>query len=175
MRNAIKSRITSLALAAFVLVVSSMSCSKKPGTVIEDKPMLFDFERVIREEQSPKRVASLKAVQLGRKEAMNSRFERAAQEFSRALEIDPENPYAYYYFGDVRSKVQRFDEAIQLYEQAANYFAKEPEWKSQSLTLKGEIHEHLKEYEEAKGLYETALKVFPKNPRAKQGALRLKE
>lgn len=158
----------------FTVVILGLSgCVSTRHAPAKDPNVLLD--KVIEEEKDPRRVASLKMVDLGRKEIQNLRYERAAQEFTKAIEVDAENPYAYYFFAEARSKVQRFEEAIQLYDQAANFFSKDAYWKSQSLTLKGEIHEHLQNYPLAKKSYEAALKIYSNNSRAKQGTLRLKK
>ncbi|MCB0308819.1 MAG: tetratricopeptide repeat protein [Bdellovibrionales bacterium] len=161
--------VKSLTLMGFLFIIASCA-SKAPSSLTQT----LLFEDAVKTESNPKRLASHQAVIQGRKEALHYRYERAAQEFSKAIEIDPENPYAYFYFAEVRSKVQRFEEAVELYSQAANYFTNNPKWKSQALTLRGEILESMTDYEKAKQSYQLALKVFSGNVRAKQGIVRLK-
>jgi len=146
---------------------------KAPGTADPLVTTVNSFDKVIHEEKDTKRLASLRIVEAGRKELQNLRFERAAQEFTKAIELDSQNPYAYYFFAEARTKSQRFLEAIDLYDQSVGYFTTESTWKSQALTLKGEIQESLKNYAQAKQSFDQALKVYSKNNRAKQGIARL--
>lgn len=158
--------------AYWVMLCLMMACVKHSvAPISQDPPLLYD--QAMAAESNPKKIASNKNVSLGIKELQNMRYERAAQEFSRALEIDPENPFAYYYLAETRTKVDRFEEAIELYSQSANYFYTEPQWKAQALSLRGEIYEYLKEYDKAKQSFNSALKVWPKQSRAKQGLKRL--
>ena len=56
---------------------------------------------------------------LSRPDADPKTFERAKQEFQKELEIDPKNAGAHYVLGELASKEQNWDEAIQQFSQAA--------------------------------------------------------
>ena len=131
------------------------------------------FEQAVTKERDPKRLASLRLVETGKRELQNFRLERAAQEFTRAIEIDAANPYAYFYFAQTRIRGQRMAEAVDLLDQAVARFDRDAPWKSEALTLRGEVLESMKEYARAKVSFQDAVKVHAKNTRAKQGLARL--
>jgi tetratricopeptide (TPR) repeat protein len=56
---------------------------------------------------------------LSRPDADPKAFERAKQEFQKELEIDPKNAGAHYVLGELASKEQNWDEAIQQFSEAA--------------------------------------------------------
>lgn len=152
-------------ICALVLLTA---CAPRP-TLVGPPP----FEKAIQKETDPKRLASLRIVEAGKKELQNMRLERAAQEFSKAIEIDATNPYAYFYFAQARIRGQRMPEAVDLLDQAVTRFGKDDRWKSEALAVRGEVLESMKEYPRAKASFQEAVKASPGNGRAHQGLGRL--
>jgi tetratricopeptide (TPR) repeat protein len=126
-------------------------------------------------ETQPRRAASLRVVEQARGELSKSMYERAAQKLARAIEIDPSNPYAYFYLGVVRLRVNRFEEAGELFLRSSNLFVNLEPWRAEALAYRGECFERLTRPEEARRAFEAALAVDSSNPRAHDGLSRLSE
>lgn len=155
-----------------ILVLFLAACvSQKPAPLPEMAPMA-DLAKA---ELEPRRAASLRLVEQGQKDLTGSRFERAAQSFSKAIEVDPGNPYAYFYLGMARFRVSRFEEAAELFLRGANLFGDLDAWKGEALAYRGESLECSGRLEEARRSFRAALDVDASNVRAQEGEARLSE
>jgi tetratricopeptide (TPR) repeat protein len=124
-------------------------------------------------EVSPRRAASLRLVEEGRRDLQSSLFERGAQKFAKALEVDPGNPHAYFFLGLARFRVNRFEEAAELFSRAGNLFADSGTWKAEAMAYRGESLEKSGRIEDGRKEFEEALRIDPLNVRAAKGFERL--
>jgi len=114
----------------------------------------------------------MRVVDKGRQELGRSLLERAAYHFSRAIEIDSTNPYAYFYLGLTRKQANKCGQASDLFARASDLFGEDRAWAAESLAYRGECLEKLGRTEEAKKTYEQALEVDRGNLRAQNGLSR---
>ncbi|MFH1262243.1 MAG: tetratricopeptide repeat protein [Pseudomonadota bacterium] len=142
----------------------------KPAPSPESAPM---SEIIARESSDPRRAASLRMVDAARTDLEAGRLERAAEKLARGLEVDPGNPYAYFYLGVVRFRANRLEEAAELFIRSAGLFADAADWRAEALAYRGESFERSGKIPEARGAFEEALKADSVNQRAREGASRL--
>ncbi len=158
-------------LFVILLLCSLLSfCTKGPPKPVTE---VVSISELINQEKNPRRVASLNWVDLGKRELDQSHFERAAQKFGKAIEIDPKNPLAYFYLALTRYRLQRWNESIELFQRAFDLFSSEEGWKAETLAYQGEGFEKLGRLEDAKTKFEEALELDSNNLKAKEGLSRL--
>lgn len=138
-------------------------------------PESVPIGELAQKEAQPRRAASLRLVEQGRIDLFRSLYERAAQQLSKAIEVDSTNPYAYFYLGVTRFRVSRFEEASELFLRAANLFSDLDAWKAEAMAYRGESFEKSGRFPEAKQAFEEALRIDSSNLRAHDGLSRLQE
>ena len=116
----------------------------------------------------------MRVVEKGRQELKKGFTGRAAHQSSRSLEIDPANPFGYFFQGVARFKVGRFDQAANLFSRSSDLFGDLKIWSAESLAYRGECFENLGKLEMAKKEFEQALDLDAGNSRARQGYQRLR-
>ncbi len=138
------------------------------------QPESIPLETEIQATTDPARAASLRLVEEGKTELKKSRFERAAQLFSRAVEIDRKNPYAFFYLAVVRFRTVRFAQAAELFQRSGDLFTDDPTWRAEAYAFAGESLEKLSKGAEAIAAYDRALETDSENQRARNGVQRLR-
>ncbi len=155
-----------------LLLLLFIGCvAKVPPPAVE--PTKVPLEEMVQQESDPRRAASMKFVEEGRKEMVHERWERAAQQFSRGIEIDSANPFAYYYLGVTRFRANRHSEAFSLFARAGDLFVNLSNWKADAIAYQGVISEKQTKIADAVRWYESALKLDGSNARAREGLARL--
>jgi tetratricopeptide (TPR) repeat protein len=98
----------------------------------------------------------------------------AAADLERAIKVDPNSPYAYFYLARTNLTLSRYDQAAVCAERAASLAsALEPSWLGPALTLQGEIFEKAGRFADARRAYQRALEVDRSNGAAAAGLSRL--
>ncbi len=103
------------------------------------------------------------------------RLDEALSKFQKAISLSSTNPYAYYYFAEVRYLRREFHQSIPLLDRAAILLSGEPAWTSRVHLLRGKNYESLFRFEEARAEYKLALHADPKNAEARDAVRRLRD
>jgi tetratricopeptide (TPR) repeat protein len=112
-------------------------------------------------------------VDLGKRDLESSSFEKGASKFATAIEIDPENPHAYFHLGVTRFRAGRFEEAAELFRRGADLFGETRSWKAEALAFRGESLAKIGRFAEAKESLEAALALDSANVRAAEALARI--
>ncbi len=137
------------------------------------EPAKTSLEGLMQETGNQSRTASMRIVELGREELNQLRFEQAANQFARAIEIDASNPFSYFYLGLTRLQTNRLSQAADLFRRAADLFLTYPEWKAEAFAYRGECLEKMNQTEAARKAYRKAESVDSQNHRARAGLDRI--
>ena len=156
---------------SLAVLILGFGCATRP--VPTPIPEAASIQTLAERESDPRRAASLRLVETARSDLAGERFERAARNLSRAIEIDPGDPYAYFYLGVARYRVGRFPEAGELFGRAAGLFGDLNVWRSEALAFRGECLERTGRPADAQAAFEEARTVDPGNARANEGLSRL--
>lgn len=97
----------------------------------------------------------------------------ALERLERAIAIDPNNAYAYYYLAQLHLRTRSYDQAIAFSERAAALSAgASPEWSSRAWVLQGAAYEAAGRFADARQAYLRAARAMPGNPAAVAGLAR---
>ncbi|MFH1016682.1 MAG: tetratricopeptide repeat protein [Pseudomonadota bacterium] len=154
------------------ILVLAAGCVPRPAPTPQE-PTKTSLEGMAQGAENPTRAASMRIVEFGREELNQLRFERAANQFSKAIEIDASNPFAYFYLGLTRLQTKRLSQAADFFGRAADLFVTFPEWKSEALAYRGECLEKMNMLEAARKVYQRAIGVDSANNRAHMGLTRI--
>ncbi len=180
-------RVLAAAMAALGLMVVLFSidgCAQAGSVIKEDSaPSRRSVEADRRSESpsqipkstSPERAASLRLSGRGQSALEEGRAEEAVDHFERAIQIDPSNPFAYYYFGLARLAQGRREEALTLLSRAEVLFHDRPHWLCETLVAMGGILEEMGRRQEAAGRFRRALEADPWSEEAAAGLERTEE
>lgn len=123
---------------------------------------------------NPQQAGALRCVEQGKSLLAKGERERAREWFERALSLDPNNPYAYYYLARHALLDRRPDQAQAFASRAqALAAALSPRWRAQLEVLQGEIWESVGRFADARRAYHQATEWDPQNPTAQAGLARL--
>lgn len=160
------------ALIGFCFLLLFLHCARPvPRTIPED----IRLEDVVQNADNPRRAASIRLVEKGRKELARSRFERAARYFSKAIEIDVNNPFTYFYYGVLRFRTRQFSQAAELFARSASFFDDLDLWQAEAWAYRGESLENLRNFSKARKAYDKAMDIDNRNDRAQRGLSRIAE
>lgn len=129
----------------------------------------------ITRDTSPERAASLRLSGRGESALEEGRAEEAVDHLERAIQIDPSNPFAYYYFGQARLAQGRPEEALTLLSRAEVLFHDRSHWLCETLVAMGRILEEMGRVQEAAGCFRRALDADPWSEAAAAGLERTEE
>ncbi len=94
----------------------------------------------------------------------------ALEHFERAIAVDPTNPYAYYFLGEVHLQRGDYDQAITFADRAAALSARsDPAWLARACTLQGQVYEAAGRFADARDAYQRALQANPQDRSALAG------
>jgi len=99
-------------------------------------------------EGNEKRKASISLVLQGREATAMNRFDEAERNFEDAISVDPQNPYAYYFFAETRFVAGNYEQSANLCDKAVE-LAPTPQWKSRALVLRAKNMANLRNYNKA--------------------------
>jgi tetratricopeptide (TPR) repeat protein len=159
----------------FLLLLTFLVSCARPVPPVQKEPEKVSLEPMAQHAQTPTAAASTRLVELGRKELNQSHFERAAAHFSKAIEIDAANAFAYFYLGLTRMQTAKYPQATGLFRRASDLFSTSAQWRAESLAYAGECFEKNRQWFEAQQSYMRALEIDGNNQRAKEGAERVEK
>ena len=155
----------------FLILFFVAGCAPAPAPSPE--PTKVPLGGIAQGAETKPRAASMRIVEAGRVELNQLHFERAAAQFSRAIEIDSSNPFAYFYLGLVRQQNQSWSQAADLFLRAADLFAAFPSWRAEALACRGECLEKMGQLESARKVFQKAIETDSSNLRARNGLDRI--
>lgn len=122
----------------------------------------------------PHVAAALRCIEQGRTLLLQGRAEAAREWFERALTLDGNNVYAYYFLARTALHTGRLDQAEAFLARALTLSnqATTP-WQSRILSLRGEVFEGVGRFPEARQAYRDAAALDPNNSQARAGLARL--
>ena len=98
----------------------------------------------------------------------------ALDALERAIAIDPNNPYAYFFLAQTHLQTRTYDQAVVFAERAAGLSSgRSPEWTSRAWTLQGNAFESAGRFGDARQAYLKAVRAAPNNLAAAVGLARV--
>lgn len=118
--------------------------------------------------------AATRLVEASRKDSSSGDSETAIEKLERAIAVDPNNPYAYYFLAEAHFRRGTYDQSIAFAEKAALLSARtSPSWLSRSYALQGQVFEAAGRFADARNAYRKAVAADPRNRVAAQRLGRL--
>lgn len=132
------------------------------------------IQNAIDKEQNPARAASMRIAEQARAELLDGHPERASRDLQRAVEIDPSDPYAYFYLGRVYLTEKNYPQAMTFLKRAEIGFGSGSQpWLSETLAFEGLTYEESGRDTAAAAAYQQSLQINPGNLMARVGYTRL--
>ncbi len=122
---------------------------------------------------SPARSASIRTVERARDQIVSGNADEAIRSLSRALSIDPTNPYVYFYLGRAYFMKKNYAQALTFLQRAEIGFSSDPAWMGETRGFEGAAYEESGRPAEAQVAYKHALESAPNNRIALTGYGRL--
>lgn len=98
----------------------------------------------------------------------------ALEQLERAIAIDPNNAYAYFFLAELHFHTHSYDQAVAFADRAAALgAATSPEWTSRAWCLQGNAFEAAGRFADARQAYLRAVRVAPNNLAALVGLTRI--
>jgi hypothetical protein len=121
----------------------------------------------------PARSASLRITERARVALTAGKADDAIRELGRAVSVDPNDPYAYFYLGRAYIAKNNLVQAITFLKRAEIGFGQNPQWLGETLAFEGLAYEQGGHPDAAAGSYQQALQVEPGNLMARVGYTRV--
>jgi hypothetical protein len=122
---------------------------------------------------NPARAASIRTVERARLEIIAGRADNAIRLLSRALSIDPSNPFAYFYLGRAYMIKKNYIQALTFFQRSEIGLTSNPAWLGEACGFEGVAYEETGRLTEAASAYRRALQSAPSNRIALTGYGRL--
>ena len=122
---------------------------------------------------NPARVASIRTVERARLDIIAGRADNAIRQLSRALSIDPSDPFAYFYLGRAYMIKKNYGQALTFFQRSEIGFTSNPAWLGEACGFEGVAYEETGKLTEAATAYRRALQSAPNNRIALTGYGRL--
>ncbi len=139
------------------------------------RPEAVPLEKLAAKETSPTRAASMRLVLKGRNELDRGKIERAAHFITQAIELDAQNPFAYFYLGLARFQTGRFQQSSELFFRAGELFGHDVSWKAESFARQGESLEKQNKLTLARAAFLQGVRLDAFNERAVEGMERMQK
>jgi hypothetical protein len=98
----------------------------------------------------------------------------ALEQLERAIAVDPNNAYAYFFLAQLHFRTRNYDQAIAFADRAATLSAgASPEWTSRAWCLQGNAFEAAGRFADARQAYLRAVRAAPNNIAAAVGLARI--
>lgn len=123
----------------------------------------------------PRRAASLRLTEEGRKLLEAGDHAKALSRLEKTIAVDSTNPYGYYYLAKAHYDLGRYQESLSFLDVAESLLSREPYWLAEVFALKGENFRGLGFFQRARSHYSEALRLNPENRVAADGLSRLRE
>lgn len=127
------------------------------------------LEPMIARASSPTLAVSLELAEQGRIELAAGNPDEALRSLGRAVSVDPENAYAYFYIGRAYFAKRNYAQALVFLRRAELGLHSDPDWLAEAKSFEGATLEELGRIAEAAAAYKQALEVAPNNLMARTG------
>ncbi len=132
------------------------------------------LQSLIDQEQNPARAASMRIAEQARGELLGGHPDEAIRDLTRAVSIDPSDPYAYFYLGRAYIAEKNYQQAMTFLKRAEIGFGSQNAvWLSETLGFEGLAYEESGHDTAAAATYQQALQINPGNLMARVGYTRL--
>jgi len=143
--------------------------SAGPTVQVSDDPLASELATPA----SPARSASIRTVEGARDQIVSGKADEAIRSLSRALSIDPTNPYVYFYLGRAYFMKKNYAQALTFLQRAEIGFSSNPAWLGETRGFEGAAYEESGRPAEAQVAYRHALESAPNSRIAVAGYGRL--
>jgi len=166
----IRSHIEEEALPADDPALVTVAAPDDGALSVEPPPLL----ETINANTAPNVAAATHMVDASRAQMTAGDYGAALEQLERAIVIDPNNPYAYYYLAELHLMHHTYDQAIAFADRAASLTdSRAPAWASRAYTLQGNAFEAAGRFADARGAYTRAIQAAPNNLAAQVGLARV--
>lgn len=118
--------------------------------------------------------AATRLVEHARGDLAAGDLQAALDKLERAIGIDPNSAYAYYFLAETHLRRHSYDQAISFAAKASNLSAwTAPTWVSRCSELQGRTYEAAGRFADARQAYSRTLQLDPRNRAAAEGLARL--
>jgi len=122
---------------------------------------------------SPRRAASLRLTEEGRKLLEAGDTAKALSRLEKTIVIDSTNAYGYFYLAKTQNRLGRYRESLSFLEVAESRFSDEPFWLAEVHALRGENFRALGMLDRAEASYAQALQLNSGNRTANDALAKL--
>jgi tetratricopeptide (TPR) repeat protein len=122
----------------------------------------------------PRRAASLRLTEEGKRLLAAEEYSRALAPLERSIAVDSSNPYSYFYLAKAHYHLGRYQESLNFLDVAESRLSSEPFWMAETFALRGDNYRRLGFMHRAETSYEQALKLNPGSKTAADGRSRLR-
>jgi tetratricopeptide (TPR) repeat protein len=96
--------------------------------------------------------------------ASEGQYQEMAQTSSRVIELFPNQPLGFYFYGFSQNQLGNYKEAVEALETGVSITVDNPDLKSQMYTNLAEAHHHLAQYEQSDAYFDKSLDINPNDP-----------
>ena len=143
---------------------------QEASSILPGEPSLL---AKITPETSPRRAASLRLTEEGRRLLGSGEYQKALEQFEKTIAIDSTNPYSYYYLARAHHRLSHYRESLNFLDVAESLLSEESFWLAQVFALKGKNFQILGSFERADASYAHALELDPNNQDAFEAITRI--
>ncbi len=147
------------------LDISTVTAAPDPA----DQPLTGEISGA----NTPALAASLRTTEEARRELAKGSIDDAMRTLTRAVSIDPGNPYAYFFLGRAYAARHDFGQALIFFRRAEIGFGADPQWLGEAIGYEGICEEEQGQLSAAAASYQRALGAAPNNLMARVGYGRL--
>lgn len=122
---------------------------------------------------SPRRAASLRLTEEGKKLIEAGQYAKALIRLEKTIAIDSTNAYGYYYLAKTHYHLGRYQESLNFLDVAESRLVDEPYWLAEVYAMKGENYRALGFQQRAESSYSKALQWNPGNRTASDALARM--
>lgn len=151
------------------MIVANLSCLKR-GEKLPEVDLIFyqddmPISTLVAETDGPERRASMRLLEKSWEEERLMGNPRFFEQMEKALAIDAQNPFLYYFMAKKSLRLQKWEKAKLFSQKAQAFFGQDARWQAKAMCVGVEAAVALGKMPEAKVLWERAKTLDPQNPR----------
>ncbi len=159
-------------LFAFFFFLLILTSCQTPLTPSAEKDT---FSPNLSQALNPKQKVSLRLTQQGEEALLRGSLMEASNTLAKAIDLDPANPYAYYFLGEINFQKGDHQQSLAFLEKSEGLLQNAPYWLSKIHALRGVNYEAINEWTKAQDYFEKALRENRRNLIAQEGLDRILE
>ncbi|MCZ6623815.1 MAG: tetratricopeptide repeat protein [Deltaproteobacteria bacterium] len=148
----------------------AVALSQEAFSILVGEPSLL---AKITPETTPRRAASLRLTEEGRRLLGSGEYQKALEQFEKTIAVDSTNPYSHYYLARAHHRLSNYRESLNFLDVAESLRCGEGYWLAQVFAVKGKNFQILGSFERADASYAHALKIDPNNQDAFEAITRI--